>query len=107
MPYGVHKGKRMCDIPSSYLIWLYENNRCTPAVKQYIESNITSIRKAVFKQHIRSASDSFMQADDSHCGLTSFDAAICNSCMNIDSCKIAQMHAKESNKPQKLRGRYM
>ena len=37
MPYGIHKGKHMIDVPPEYLIWLYENDKCSGQVKEYIE----------------------------------------------------------------------
>ena len=47
MPYGVHKGKEMQDVPASYLIWLFENNKCSGDVKKYIEDNLEVLRKEV------------------------------------------------------------
>lgn len=44
MPFGVHKGKQLADVPASYLLWLHENNKCTPELKQYIEANLSVIR---------------------------------------------------------------
>lgn len=39
MPFGVHKGKAMANVPDHYLKWLYENNKCNAEVKAYIEDN--------------------------------------------------------------------
>lgn len=39
MPFGMHKGKAMANVPDHYLKWLYENNKCTREVKEYIEEN--------------------------------------------------------------------
>lgn len=39
MPFGVHKGKKLIDVPASYLLWLLENNKCSGEVKKYIEDN--------------------------------------------------------------------
>lgn len=47
MPYGVHKDKNMVDVPASYLLWLYENNKCSGEVKQYIEDNLDVIKVEV------------------------------------------------------------
>lgn len=43
MPWGVHKGKRMIDVPASYLRWLIESNKCSGEVKKYIEDNLDII----------------------------------------------------------------
>lgn len=39
MPYGAHKGKAMINVPAQYLMWLYDNNKCSGEVKKYIEDN--------------------------------------------------------------------
>lgn len=40
MPYGKHKDTEMADVPADYLIWLFENNRCSGNVKEYIKENL-------------------------------------------------------------------
>ena len=47
MPYGVHAGKKMIDVPSGYLLWLYEQNKCSGEVKAYIYENINVIKHEV------------------------------------------------------------
>lgn len=37
MPYGVHKDKNMADVPASYLLWLYENNKCSGDVNNTLK----------------------------------------------------------------------
>lgn len=44
MPFGVHKGKKMANVPAHYLNWLYENNKCYGEVKQYIKDNLDVIK---------------------------------------------------------------
>jgi uncharacterized protein (DUF3820 family) len=39
MPYGKHKGKKMINVPADYLLWLYENQKCSGEVRAYIASN--------------------------------------------------------------------
>lgn len=39
MPFGVHKGKALANVPDHYLRWLYENNKCNAQIRQYIEDN--------------------------------------------------------------------
>ena len=36
MPYGLHKGKKMADVPAQYLLWLLDNNKCSGDVHEYI-----------------------------------------------------------------------
>ena len=40
MPFGKHKGEKMANVPASYLIWLYDNRKCSSDVKEYIEDNL-------------------------------------------------------------------
>jgi uncharacterized protein (DUF3820 family) len=37
MPYGKYKGEQMANVPPEYLLWLFENNKCSGNVKAYIE----------------------------------------------------------------------
>ena len=49
MPWGAHKGKAMINVPASYLIWLYENNKCSGDVKKYIEDNMQVLKSEIKK----------------------------------------------------------
>lgn len=44
MPWGIHKGSRMANVPAQYLIWLYENDKCRGEVKTYIVDNLDFLR---------------------------------------------------------------
>ena len=44
MPFGKYKGVKMADIPDSYLLWLYENDKCYGTIKQYIKDNLEAIK---------------------------------------------------------------
>ena len=44
MPWGKHQGKQMADVPAEYLIWLYDNQKCSGKVKIYIVQNLDVIR---------------------------------------------------------------
>jgi hypothetical protein len=45
MPFGIYKGTKMKKVPVDYLIWCYENNRCSKDVVSYIHS-----RKDILKE---------------------------------------------------------
>jgi uncharacterized protein (DUF3820 family) len=45
MPYGKFKGKAMINVPAGYLLWLYENKRCSDSVKAYVEANMEALKK--------------------------------------------------------------
>lgn len=39
MPYGKFKGKKMVNVPADYLLWLYDNGKCSGEVKAYVIGN--------------------------------------------------------------------
>lgn len=54
MPFGVHKGKIMSDVPDNYLVWFWNENKeqylndeklpeTTKGIMAYIEDNCDSI----------------------------------------------------------------
>lgn len=45
MPFGIHKGKRLIDVPAKYLIWLYDEKKCSGPLKDYIEGNMDALKK--------------------------------------------------------------
>jgi uncharacterized protein (DUF3820 family) len=49
MPFGIHQGKKMANVPAKYLLWLFENGKCYGEVKAYIESNLEFLKSEVKK----------------------------------------------------------
>ena len=47
MPWGIHAGKKMEDVPDSYLLWLYEVKKVGGQVGAYIIENLDAIRQNV------------------------------------------------------------
>lgn len=47
MPYGKHQGKVMCRVPANYLLWLYDNGRCSLLVRSYVEDNMDNLKKQI------------------------------------------------------------
>lgn len=46
MPFGKHKGKLLKDVPSDYLLWVYENkDDLYGDLKAYIEDNLDVIKQ--------------------------------------------------------------
>lgn len=37
MPFGVHSGKKMIEVPDDYLIWIYKNKKATKDILDYVE----------------------------------------------------------------------
>ncbi len=47
MPYGKYKGVEMANVPADYLLWLYDNEKCSNDVKDYIVENLEILRMEV------------------------------------------------------------
>ena len=45
MPWGIHKGKKMINVPAKYLLYMYNENKCDKIVKQYIEENMDALNQ--------------------------------------------------------------
>lgn len=46
MPFGMHKGKAMIEVPAQYLLYIYNNGMCSDSrVRTYIESNLDALKK--------------------------------------------------------------
>jgi uncharacterized protein (DUF3820 family) len=45
MPYGIHAGTKMVDVPAHYLIWIYENTDLYhEGLKAYIVNNMGTLK---------------------------------------------------------------
>ncbi len=44
MPFGVLLGKKMEDVPASYLLWLHNENCRHAEVAAYIEENLSALK---------------------------------------------------------------
>lgn len=49
MPFGVHKGKALANVPAKYLLWLYKEAKCFGELRKYIESNMEVLKMEVEK----------------------------------------------------------
>jgi uncharacterized protein (DUF3820 family) len=47
MPIGKYKGEKMANVPSEYLLWLYENGNIYGELKQYLKENIDVIKSEI------------------------------------------------------------
>jgi len=45
MPWGKYKGTSLVNVPASYLVWLFENDKCYGELKDYIEDNWDVLKK--------------------------------------------------------------
>jgi len=44
MPFGIHKGKKLIDVPGKYLLWLYNEGNCFGEFQDYLEDNIEAFK---------------------------------------------------------------
>lgn len=44
MPFGVHKGQTLDEIPASYLLWIADEKFCPEIVKAYVDLHEESLR---------------------------------------------------------------
>jgi hypothetical protein len=42
---GAHKGKKMKDVPADYLVWCFDNGRCSKSVVAYVVDHLDELRK--------------------------------------------------------------
>lgn len=47
MPFGKYKNEKMVNVPASYLMWLYDEKKCTPEVREYIEDNLDVLKEEI------------------------------------------------------------
>jgi len=47
MPFGKYQGTKMANVPASYLLWIFENNKCTAEVALYINRNLDVLQEEV------------------------------------------------------------
>lgn len=47
IPFGIHKGKKLANVPPDYLIWLYENNKCYGELRAYIKENLDVLKDEI------------------------------------------------------------
>ncbi|MDR2004100.1 MAG: DUF3820 family protein [Prevotella sp.] len=52
MPSGTYQGRKMADVPDDYLLWLYDNNKCSAAVRWYIERNLDAIKASLRQKEL-------------------------------------------------------
>jgi uncharacterized protein (DUF3820 family) len=47
MPLGKYKGEKLANVPPSYLLWLYENERAYGELRDYIKDNLLVIKSEI------------------------------------------------------------
>ena len=47
MSFGRYKGEKMANVPPEYLLWIFENNKCSAEVAKYIAENLEVIKSEI------------------------------------------------------------
>ncbi|KKQ95343.1 MAG: hypothetical protein UT21_C0006G0015 [Candidatus Woesebacteria bacterium GW2011_GWA1_39_11b] len=47
MPFGLHRGKKLANVPAEYLRWLYDNGKLYGELKTYVEENLDVIKAEI------------------------------------------------------------
>jgi uncharacterized protein (DUF3820 family) len=47
MPFGKYQGKKLVNVPSAYLKWLWEKKLCVGPLKEYIKDNLEVIEQQI------------------------------------------------------------
>jgi uncharacterized protein (DUF3820 family) len=40
MPFGIHRNKKLCNVPADYLLFIFRENKLNEPLKKYIEENL-------------------------------------------------------------------
>jgi uncharacterized protein (DUF3820 family) len=51
MPFGMHKGKKLANVPPEYLIWISENFKINSDLKKYIKENMDVLKTEVERKN--------------------------------------------------------
>jgi hypothetical protein len=43
LTFGIYKDKKLSEVPDSYLLWLYNNKKCSKDLEEYIKENLDAI----------------------------------------------------------------
>lgn len=47
MPYGKYKGCKMANVPAQYLLFCYENGKCSLDVSKYVQDNYDILNEEI------------------------------------------------------------
>ena len=61
MPYGEHTGTKLANVPADYLLWLYDKDKASAPLREYIEYNMDVLRQENTQISRISFTDKFTQ----------------------------------------------
>jgi uncharacterized protein (DUF3820 family) len=50
IPFGIHKGKALANVPAKYLLWLYHERKCSFELRRYIEENMAVLKEEIERE---------------------------------------------------------
>ena len=48
--FGIYSGKKLIDVPASYLIFLFDKNKCNKDLRDYIIDNMNVLRDEIRRE---------------------------------------------------------
>jgi len=45
LTFGKYNGKKICEVPAEYLLFIFENNHCPAKLAFYINRNLDELKK--------------------------------------------------------------
>ena len=51
MPFGMHKGKKLANVPPEYLLYIYDNFKIQIDLKKYIKDNMDVLKAEVERKN--------------------------------------------------------
>jgi len=53
IPFGKYTGQKLANVPASYLIWIFENNKCTAEIAKYINENMDVLKEEIKRENAK------------------------------------------------------
>lgn len=57
IPYGKYRGKKIANVPASYLIWAFESGNCSFQVGYYVQENMDVLLEEVKRGKAKKEND--------------------------------------------------
>ena len=61
MPFGKYKGQKLKDVPAGYLLWLYDNFKCSKDLRAYIQESLPFLKVQFMRRpHAQRSMEQFL-----------------------------------------------
>lgn len=63
MPWGIHAGKKLADVPAKYLLNLHEQNKLDNPLKKYVTENFSILLEEVENNYFKSTFNNWLNRE--------------------------------------------